>query len=97
VIGIAIPLFQHLRVPPTSTSAFDVLTYVQTAVPVVGSIVFAILGWVLPARAARLAGGASLGLTGSTITSAAMTTLRFATMQAGVVRGTSQLMRRAGA
>jgi P-type conjugative transfer protein TrbL len=97
VIGIAIPLFQYLRTPPTSTSPFDVLTYVQTGLPVVGAFIFAVLGWYLPSMAARMAGGFSLGLTGSTVASAAMTTLRFSQMSTGVVRGTSQLMRRAGA
>lgn len=92
MIGLSVPLFAQLRVPPTSTGLFDVMTYVQMATPVAGSIVFAVLAWVLPARAARMAGSAALGLTGSTIASAAMTTTRFAMMSTGVVRGTSRLL-----
>jgi P-type conjugative transfer protein TrbL len=97
MIGISIPLFEQLRAPVVSGGIFDVMTYIQTATPVVGSIIFAVLAWMLPARAARMAGGATLGLTGSTIASAAMTTTRFVQMSAGAVRGTSQMLRRVGA
>lgn len=96
MIGLSLPLFDQIRTPPTSTSAFDVLTYVQAATPVFGSVIFAILCWVLPSRAARLAGGASLGLTASTVMSGAMTTVRFGQMSAGVVQGTSRMLRAVG-
>jgi type IV secretion system protein TrbL len=97
MIGLSIPLFEQLRAAPAPTGGvFDVMTYIQTATPVVGSIIFAVLAWILPARAARLAGGASLGLTGSTIASAAMTTTRFVQMSTGAIRGTSAMLRRAG-
>jgi P-type conjugative transfer protein TrbL len=97
IIGISIPLFDLIRQVPTAGSPFEVMTYVNNVTPVVGSLVFAVLAWVLPARAARMAGGASLGLTGSTIASSAMTLTRFGTMTYGAIRGTSQLMRRAAA
>ena len=96
MIGLSVPLFQQLRAPVVTGGVFDVMTYIQTATPVVGSIVFAVLAWVLPARAARMAGSASLGLTGSTIASAAMTTTRFVQMGTGAIRGASQMLRRAG-
>ncbi len=89
MIGLSIPLFEQLRMP----AADGVKTLVQVVTPVVGSVIFAVLAWVLPARAARMAGSATLGLTGSTITSAAMTTTRFAMMTTGAVRGTSQMIR----
>lgn len=95
MIGISIPLFDQIRVAPPASGqggAFDILTYMGAAIPVVGAIIFAVLAWVLPARAARLAGSASLGLTGSTLASAAMTTTRFAMMSTGAVRGVSRLM-----
>ena len=92
MIGLSIPLFTHLRVPVASGGVFDVMTYIQTATPVVGSLIFAVLAWVLPARAARMAGSATLGLTGSTIASAAMTTTRFVQMGHGAVRGYSRLV-----
>ena len=98
MLGLSIPLFEQLRLPPPATGGvFDVMTYIQTATPVIGSLIFAVLAWVLPAKAARLAGGASLGLTGSTIASAAMTTTRFVQMSTGVARGTSAMLRRVGA
>ena len=97
MIGIAVPLFQQIRTPPTSTGALDVLTYIQMAQPVIGSLIFAVLAWVLPARTARMAGAATLGLTGSTVASAAMTITRFGTMSAGAIRGTSAMLRRVGA
>jgi P-type conjugative transfer protein TrbL len=97
MLGLSLPLFEQIRAPVVTGGAFDVLTYIQTATPVAASIIFAILCWVLPAKAARMAGGASLGLTGSTIASAAMTTTRFAMMSSGAIRGTSAMLRRVGA
>jgi type IV secretory pathway TrbL component len=76
MIGIATPLFQLLN---RSVSDAGWFTLPQTFVMVGCSLIFLVLCWVIPAHAARLAGHASLGLTGSTLLSAAMTTARFAT------------------
>ena len=91
MIGISIPLFDNLRAAAIPGS-LQVMTHVEVFTPLVGSFIFAVLAWVLPARAARMASGATLGLTGSTIASAAMTTGRFVMMTAGAVRGTSKMV-----
>ena len=95
MIGIANPLFLGLNQPVGDTGFFSLSnTFVLTGT----SFIFLILCWVIPAQAARLAGHASLGLTGSTLAHAAMTTARFATMASGVgsaaTRVISPLLRR---
>jgi type IV secretion system protein TrbL len=92
MLGISLPLFETLRAAGVPAGEFKVLTHVEVFTPLVGSFIFAVLAWVLPARAARMASGATLGLTGSTVASAAMTTSRFTMMTAGAVRGMSQML-----
>jgi len=94
MVGIALPLFSLLQVEDKGF-----FTLYENLVLVGGSFVFMVLCLVIPARAARMAGQASLGLTGSTLMSGAMTLGRFATMGAnlartgaGVIRGTSSLL-----
>jgi hypothetical protein len=68
-------------------------TMTQTVVLVLGSVLFAVLCWVIPARAAGIAGrGVSLALHGGTLMQAAATFQRFAMMGAGIVRGGSHLL-----
>ena len=96
MIGIATPLFALLS-QPVSVGGF--FTLPQTFALLGASLIYLVLCWVIPAHAARLAGHASLGLTGSTLLSAATTTTRFALMATGVggaaSRVTSALLQRA--
>jgi type IV secretory pathway TrbL component len=89
MIGIATPLFQLLN---RSVSDAGWFTLPQTFVLMGCSFIFLVLCWVIPAQAARLAGHASLGLTGSTIVNAAMTTARFASMAAGWSRTATRVI-----
>jgi type IV secretion system protein TrbL len=89
MVGIATPLFPLLAVPVPGTGYFS---YTQTFVLVVSSLIYLVLCWVVPAQAARLAGHASLGLTGSTLTSAAMGFARFSLMASGVARSASRVI-----
>src|SRR5262245_31140871 len=89
MIGVAFPLFTYLNRPV----AESMITVTQTVVMVGGSIIFAVLCWVIPARAAGIAGrGVSLALHGGTLLSAAATFQRFSMMGSGVVRGVSTLL-----
>jgi type IV secretion system protein TrbL len=65
MIGIALPLFDTVR--PTMTAGGDPTLY-SALVAGLTSLVFAILAWVVPARAAAIAGrGVSLAVHGGTI------------------------------
>jgi type IV secretory pathway TrbL component len=77
LIGIATPLFELLNKPVPGAGFFTIW---QTFILMGGSLIYLVLCWVIPAQAARIAGHASLGLTGATLFSAAMTTARFAMM-----------------
>jgi type IV secretory pathway TrbL component len=96
MIGIATPLFDLLNQPVPGSGFF---TFSQTFVLVGGSLIYLVLCWVVPAHAARLAGHASLGLTGSTLFSAAASTARFGLMVSRLAgtgsRVISPLLRRA--
>jgi len=81
LIGVATPTFTLLNQAPDSGGFF---TLPQTFRLVAGSLLYLVLCWVIPVRAATLAGQASLGLTGSTLLSAAMSGQRFATMASSV-------------
>lgn len=89
MIGIATPLFDVLNRPIPTNGFF---TFSQTFVLVGGSFIYLILCWVVPAHAARLAGHASLGLTGSTLFSAASSTLRFGMLLSGVAGAGSRVI-----
>lgn len=89
MLGVAFPLFAYLNRPV----AEGIITITQTVLLVGGSIVFAVLCWVIPARAAGIAGrGVSLALHGGTLLSAAATFQRFSMMGAGMARGGSMLL-----
>jgi type IV secretory pathway TrbL component len=89
MVGIATPLFPLLAQPVPGTGFF---TFTQTFVLIVGSFIYLVLCWVIPAQAARLAGQASLGLTGSTLTSAAMGVARFGLMARGLASSASRVI-----
>jgi type IV secretory pathway TrbL component len=89
MIGIATPLFPLLNQPVPGTGFF---TFSQTFTLIGGSLIYLVLAWVIPARAATLAGQASLGLTGSTIISAAMTTARLGQMVSGFYTSASRVI-----
>ena len=78
MVSLGLPLFQGLKF--TLSSGGDPTFY--SGVLVGGTaVVFAILSWVLPSRAAAIAGrGVSLGLTGSDVVAGAATGARFATL-----------------
>jgi type IV secretion system protein TrbL len=81
MVGIATPLFDLLNQPVPSTGYFSLP---QTFVLLCCSLIYLILCWTIPSLASRLAGQASLGLTGSTLTSAAMGLARFSLMASGL-------------
>jgi type IV secretion system protein TrbL len=80
MVGIGATIFNALQ-PAAGYSFAD---YLQTVVRFVSAILFAVLCWQVPARAANRVGTATLGLTGSTIASAAMGTARGGMMLSGV-------------
>jgi len=89
MIGIATPLFPLLNQPVPDRGFF---TFSQTFILVASSLIYLMLCWVIPARAAQLAGQASLGLTGSTLLSGAMTGVRFAMGTAGLASSLSRVI-----
>jgi type IV secretion system protein TrbL len=89
MIGIATPLFPLLNQPVPGSGFF---TFSQTFTLIGGALIYLVLAWVIPARAATLAGQASLGLTGSTLLSAAMTTHRFGLMLSGLYNSASRVI-----
>ena len=89
LIGIATPLFALLQQPVGGGGFF---TFTQTFVLMGGSLIYLVLCWVIPAQAARLAGHASLGLTGSTLFQAASSTARFGVALTGVGRSASRVI-----
>jgi type IV secretory pathway TrbL component len=89
MVGIATGTFDSLNQAPPDAGFFS---YAQTFRLVGGSLIYVLLCWVIPVQAARLAGQASLGLTGSTLLSAAMSGQRFATMAASVTSTVSRVI-----
>jgi type IV secretory pathway TrbL component len=89
MVGIATPLFALLNQPVPGTGFF---TLPQTFVLMVASFIYLVLCWTIPALASRLAGQASLGLTGSTLTSAAMGMARFGMMLTGMASTASRVI-----
>ena len=89
MVGIATPLFPLLNTPLSGAGFF---TLPQTFVLVCGTLLYCIVCWAIPAQAARLAGYASLGLTGSTLLSGAMGLGRFALMASGLTRSASRVI-----
>jgi type IV secretory pathway TrbL component len=95
LVGVATPTFELLAQPVPDAGFF---TLPQTFRLVAGSFLYLIFCWVIPVQAARLAGQASLGLTGSTLLHAGMTGARFGLMASGlastVTRVISPMLRR---
>jgi type IV secretion system protein TrbL len=89
MLGVATPLFTLLNQPVPPTGFF---TLSQTFVLMVSALIYCVLCWAIPAHAARLAGQASLGLTGSTLTSAAMGFTRFSLMATGMASTVSRVI-----
>jgi hypothetical protein len=92
MLGIALPLFGLLNRP-----AEGFITLYNTVMLVGGAFIFAVLAWVIPARAANIASrGMSLAIHGGTVTAAAMTFARFGMMAQGagaaVTRAHSRMM-----
>lgn len=92
MLGIATPLFALLNRP-----AEGFLSVYNIVMLVGGSFIFAVLAWVIPARAASIASrGMALAVHGGTVAAAAMTTARFAmaaSSTAGAAsRGFSRMM-----
>jgi type IV secretory pathway TrbL component len=107
LIGLSFALFTTLPpsasgptatfVDPMSGVAFPVNgpPMTETFGIVAGALLFALCCLLIPARAARMVSGASLALTGSDITAAAMTTARFGmALNMGILRGTSRMLAR---
>jgi hypothetical protein len=96
LMGISIPLFAMAVLPDTALGA-DADIYGSLILAIV-AILFAILVWVIPNRAAGMAGrGAALALTGEHIVSSGMAGIQGAQFAARaateVVRGASQMVR----
>ena len=80
MLGIALPLFGLLNKPTT-----DFISLYNAMMLLGGSFIFAVLAWVIPARAASIASrGMSLGIHGGTVAGAAMSIARFGMMAHGV-------------
>jgi hypothetical protein len=92
MVGIAQPLFSSLATPLTAGGDPTLYGGLMTALV---SLIFAILSWVIPGRAAHIAGrGVSLALTASTVVSSAAGAGRGALVLTSAIRGVSHMMRR---
>jgi P-type conjugative transfer protein TrbL len=92
IIGIAVPLFDVLS--PTTTAGGDPTVY-SSLMMAFTALVFAILSWVVPGRAASIAGrGVSLALHGGAIVAGAAGGLRGVLAVQAAIRGISSLLRR---
>jgi hypothetical protein len=79
MLGIALPLFSLLNRPTTGF-----ITLYNTVMLIGAAFIFAVLAWVVPARAAGIASrGMALGLHGGMVTGAAMGVARFGMMAQG--------------
>jgi type IV secretory pathway TrbL component len=96
MLGIALPLFPLLQ-QTSGGSGWDLKIWVvpEALGLAVGAVLFAVLCWQIPKRAAMIAGrGVALGLHGGELMSIATGPARFALMGQGVVRGFSHLLGR---
>jgi P-type conjugative transfer protein TrbL len=92
MVGMAIPLFDQVR--PNMTGGNDP-TFFSAIVCGLASLVFAILSWVIPGRAAAIAGrGVSLAIHGGTLVAGAAGAGRGVLLLTTAIRGVSQLLRR---
>jgi type IV secretory pathway TrbL component len=91
LVGIALPLFD--LVVFNKTAGGDP-TFYSAMVCGLTSVIFAILCWVIPARAAVIAGrGVSLALHGGTVVSGIASGARGILTMSGAVQGTSRFLR----
>jgi type IV secretion system protein TrbL len=89
IVGIAVPLFDIVT---TNTTAGGDPTFYSAIITGITSLVFAILSWVIPGRAAAIAGrGVSLAVHGGTLLAGAAGPLRGVLMIQQVVRGISHI------
>ena len=92
MLGIARPLFSNLTIATTPGGDPTIYGGFMT---VVVSLVFAILSWVVPGRAANIAGrGVSLALHAGTVLSTAAGAGRGVLMVTSAIRGVSHMMQR---
>jgi type IV secretion system protein TrbL len=92
IVGIAVPLFDVVQA--TTTSGGDP-TFYSSLVMAFTSAVFAIPSWVIPGRAAAIAGrGVSLAVHGGAIVAGAAGGLRGVLAVTAAIRGVSSLLRR---
>jgi type IV secretory pathway TrbL component len=91
-MGIAVPLFDGIRQSNLNAATGDPSVYGQFRLVGV-ALVFAILAWVIPGRAANLA-GRGLALSGAQIMGAAAGTTRFVLFGSSVLRGVSSMLGR---
>jgi len=92
MVGIAVPLFDLVMV---NTTAGGDPTFYSAMITGITSLVFAILSWVVPGRAAAIAGrGVSLAVHGGALLAGAAGPLRGVIMVQQVIRGISQMLRR---
>ncbi len=92
IVGVAIPLFDLVTF--RTTSGGDPTFYSALIVAITAGI-FAILAWVIPGRAALIAGrGVSLALHGGTIMAGAASGARGVLFVTQAIRGVSSLLRR---
>jgi type IV secretion system protein TrbL len=92
IAGVAVPLFDLVSF---RTTAGGDPTFASAVIAGFTSVIFAILAWVVPARAAAIAGrGVSLALHAGTMTAGVGSSVRFAMAGSEVVRGVSSMVRR---
>jgi type IV secretion system protein TrbL len=92
IVGIAVPLFSLVKT--TTTSGGDPSLY-SALIMALTSLVFAILAWLVPGRAAAIAGrGVSLALHGGALVAGAAGGLRGVIVAQAAIRGLSTLVRR---
>lgn len=90
IVSIGLPLFSRLQFGLTAGG--DPTVYTATVV-LVASLFFLALAWVVPNRAAAIAGrGVSLALSGSTVIGQAASLARFGMAASGSIRGASRLI-----
>jgi len=91
IIGIALPLFDLVRF---NTTGGGDPTFYSAVVCAITAVIFAILSWVIPGRAAAIAGrGVSLALHAGTLVAGAAGGGRAVLAISQAIRGTSRLLR----
>jgi len=89
IIGMAVPLFQLLLVPPTG-----IMDISNAVIRLGGTLFFAAIALAVPGKVANWASRAGLALSGSTVLAGAMTLARISLIGNTAVRGFSHLVGR---